>query len=708
MKNQFFIILILFLLKINATFSQGTGNGCVEVFDNYPLSSSNAPNWVVNNGTLSIVNTIPKVPPSKILCGFDGSNASWMSNSVNYKGDWIKLHSKCELCFDIRYDPGDNSQTTGNHIITIFNKGGLPIYDPLNSLTTRSVFQVPLINAVGNAWKRICIPIDLSSATGTLPSNSYGTWTTPIGPNSWNYLISNVDGISFSLDFAGGMFPSEKVYVDSICFESCPQPCCPVFRPTVKDTQKCTLQFNYLQQPPCEDSIQNIMVNVSNGVIGSGGITSSCTSLGFSPASYIGLSSVTLLNPCTGPGLGFLKLDLDAIDCTKPIIVTLKLTMKNGKVCEAIGDIKCPCPVTSCCPKLDYSISYCPPNNAVKHCKITITDVNPTTSICKIQMSYAPLPGPIIPSGLMLNGIASGTIWNSASIPAVGNLPPLTNLIMYGLTVNASYIGTTDIKITLCDGTMCTYKIKWKGISPILEPVIIDIGNPKIPIGSVLTAHTVNIIKERKLSKPIKSISIGYEDSTEIVKNNLEAFAMSGSLNPFGEQPSYLAPTNMSWQTKTSWHWDLVTDSTLEGKNLSLNIVMLSIKSSVNTLRYTFLDEEGEIMNTGVVKASSANGTVITAILDDKNSNKSIDNISLSPNPTNDQLEINYYLSEAGETKVYLLSNLGSRLKLIEKDQNAIGWHHTQLSTQDLTAGVYFIEVQSKEVSSYKKFVVIK
>lgn len=516
-------------------------------------------------------------------------------------------------------------------------------------------------------------------------------------PNSGLYTINVLNGQS-----------------NQLTFFNCPgsASCCPVFRPTNQDTINCNLQFNYIQQPACNDSILNIKINLANGVFGNSGITSGCSTLNFNPSSYVGASMVTLVQPCTGPGLGFIKMDLDAIDCTKPITAALIITMKNGKVCEYTGELKCPCPKSSsCCPLINHKISYCPPENSVKHCKITINDVNPNVGICNVQISYSPNPGTVIPTGLMINGSSSGSLWNANSIPVSGNFPnlPYVDLLMFGLTVNANYTGTTDIKVTLCDGTICSYKFKWKTQSITAEPVNIIIGKPKLQAGSVLTAHTLNLIIDRDLDKPLSAISIGWDDSTEVAKNHLETFAMSGAIHTSGSQSNYLFPAQSSWQTKGSWLWEFDTITMLKNKEMiGFNIVYQALPNTKNKLRYVLLDQDGEILNGGTAEVSSANGSVITSILDNKNNSLSEEMVSLYPNPTNNLININYDVIESGEMEIWLLSNFGSRIKLIENRNNALGWHTTQLSTIDLPEGVYFIEVKSKHGSAYKKFVVVK
>lgn len=152
-----------------------------------------------------------------ILRGRDGSGSSWMSNIVDYSGNWLD-NGICELCFDIRYVAGANNPATGINAINIFqNSAGNPgNANPQNAAISAN-FQVN--TPIGSDWVRICVPIE-TAVGSSLPSNSTGTWVGP-SVSDWNTLIQNISGISFRLDFGGGANPAENVYVDNLCFETC-------------------------------------------------------------------------------------------------------------------------------------------------------------------------------------------------------------------------------------------------------------------------------------------------------------------------------------------------------------------------------------------------------------------------------------------------------------------------------------------------------
>lgn len=186
---------------------------CLETFDNDAVGSKSQ--WLGIKAGVAVLNSSPP-NLTNVLRGLDGQGASWMYNTQEYSGNWINKFNGC-LCFDIRYDPGTTSNPPkGDRTLYIYN--GIT---PLAS-TLRAVFVSNKM--IGNSWERICAPIALSGTS--LPSNSYGSWQMSLGSNSsFNSLISNVGGIGFAVDFAGGGSPDELLYLDNICLEKCLDSC---------------------------------------------------------------------------------------------------------------------------------------------------------------------------------------------------------------------------------------------------------------------------------------------------------------------------------------------------------------------------------------------------------------------------------------------------------------------------------------------------
>jgi hypothetical protein len=218
MKIFIKLIVLCWICFLTGSLSAQTQN-CVEDFEaeTPTVLATTVGNWNGISGRVAFV-VDGTTNGTNILYGKDGSGSSWMTNIVDYSGNWIE-DGRCELCFDIRYVPGANNPAIGFNAITLFqnNSGNPGNTNPGNAAIT-ATFKV--INPIGSDWVRICVPIAQSTGSD-LPSNALGEW---VGPNvaDWNSLIQNVSGIAFRLDFGGGSNPAEDVYVDNLCFETCP------------------------------------------------------------------------------------------------------------------------------------------------------------------------------------------------------------------------------------------------------------------------------------------------------------------------------------------------------------------------------------------------------------------------------------------------------------------------------------------------------
>jgi len=192
---------------------------CIEDFEEYattPLGNS-VGNWTTSNCQVAY-QVDGNTNGTNVLVGADGSGSSFMGNLVDFQGDWIADYQSCDFCFDIRYDNGNPANpATGTSAIFIYENGPPNNIVPSNTNFARFNVSTP----IGNAWTRVCVPVSLSDGVN-LPSNAEGSWNVAT-PAQFDQLIQNVDGISFSIDFAGGSNQSERLYIDNLCFEDCPR-----------------------------------------------------------------------------------------------------------------------------------------------------------------------------------------------------------------------------------------------------------------------------------------------------------------------------------------------------------------------------------------------------------------------------------------------------------------------------------------------------
>ena len=79
--------------------------------------------------------------------------------------------------------------------------------------------------------------------------------------------------------------------------------------------------------------------------------------------------------------------------------------------------------------------------------------------------------------------------------------------------------------------------------------------------------------------------------------------------------------------------------------------------------------------------------------------------LDVYPNPFVDAFEVVFTLEEETEVEIQLFDVMGRFVKSISQEQLAEGIHQIQIEGEQLTKGVYFIEVQVGE-NTYKKMIV--
>lgn len=195
-----------------------TGNlGVVIGPGNSGLIDNQFGNWFQGCAYLGIKNDVNSLNGTNYLhltdvgCGNMGSKV-W--NSVDYSGNWITKAS-C-FCYDYNIIKNGTDNPNPPSAFTIYNGSS-----PTNSSIT-ATFVLNDVIQTGSGWHTICPPIALADSEGNLPSNALGYWRVNDNGTSsdWDQLISNVGGISFSVDI--GNIATEQFGIDNICFQSCP------------------------------------------------------------------------------------------------------------------------------------------------------------------------------------------------------------------------------------------------------------------------------------------------------------------------------------------------------------------------------------------------------------------------------------------------------------------------------------------------------
>lgn len=197
------LILVMTLMLASQLLNAQTFNVC-QNFNNGSLS-----NWVGSGVTASIQQPGPTGLANDLyLEGRDLQGPSFMTNSVDYAGDWTTRIGSC-FCFDFQ---------------AIYLAGAGPVFPKISirnaSGTIRATFKGSTAVDITDGWINVCAPIEYCSG-GALPSNADGAWILN-GSNTcadWATLLANVAEAVIIFDYTNS--PSEVVGYDNICIDTC-------------------------------------------------------------------------------------------------------------------------------------------------------------------------------------------------------------------------------------------------------------------------------------------------------------------------------------------------------------------------------------------------------------------------------------------------------------------------------------------------------
>lgn len=219
MKKQKIIltlILMAFLWPLQTTFAQtvkgnevpngGLPNDAPDFCDDFQGGAVG--NWGQINASLSIQQPGPSgLASDNFLRVFDNINPSFVTNTIDYDGDWTQEGS-C-FCLDaIELSTQDPSAST-NIKLQVFSGSLMAEFD-FNQNTSVSL-----------GWITLCAPIETCSGTN-LPSNNLGQWTIMSGPNNcntFNTIITNVTEVRIFVE--NQTIPGEVNGLDNICIGDC-------------------------------------------------------------------------------------------------------------------------------------------------------------------------------------------------------------------------------------------------------------------------------------------------------------------------------------------------------------------------------------------------------------------------------------------------------------------------------------------------------
>ncbi len=83
-------------------------------------------------------------------------------------------------------------------------------------------------------------------------------------------------------------------------------------------------------------------------------------------------------------------------------------------------------------------------------------------------------------------------------------------------------------------------------------------------------------------------------------------------------------------------------------------------------------------------------------------------NLRLYPNPTRDQLNLEFELAQDSDLNIVLINALGQEVEKVSNGNTAAGFHNLQVSTANLASGTYFVRFQNGNKVSTQRFVVLR
>lgn len=566
-----------------------------------------------------------------------------------------------------------------------------------------SVRVVPVVNAAG--VRECCARItttckvkavdvtvtngSLSSTSwncGTLPSGYIGASTFTFAPNGCVLDMTNcvtpkqagVVVISYVVYFENGEKCEKKIELD------CNVPtCCDKVKVTAVDGDGCCARI----VSDCQ--IKAMDVKITNGVI-----NSAAWNCGTIPSGYAGQSSYTFT-----PGNCLMDLKL----CIKPlqngsVVINYIITFANGEKCEK--SIKLNCSVySSCCAIVDYKLKTKWPNWKMQTGSFHVTNIDPTVPICYVEITPSP-SGIFTTGGLAIDGVSSGLTWNSARIPAAGNLTPTAvNTVDFNLT-SASYKGIIKICIVKCDGTRCCFEYNWN--NSILSDVVVDIDKGQNKTGVV--AVSISPVIKTAITGKIKTVAFGLTDATEIADSTSQFWAISASPVNGDDYPLKLASTINAFMGKHNAFFELAT---AKSANEYLGLFNLAFTKKLPKLGCTLFDENGNIIYSGTIKVSGSD-TVTSALTIDAITPQGnmFEFINLYPNPSDGSFRITYATGTSRDVEIKVFTSTGQIVYNQLSSGKLAGIHNVDVEASRLSSGLYKVILYSDGESVSKSLVI--
>jgi len=532
--------------------------------------------------------------------------------------------------------------------------------------------------------------VEVSVTNGTISSASWNCGNLPsgyVGQSSYTFVASGCAMIlktCFDAIQTGSVVVNYTITLSNgdVCKKEfkleCKKPephCCDSVKVEAVPASDGTLGCCARLTTTCK--VKLLQVDVSNGTLVS--VSWNCGNL---PSGYVGQSSYTFApNGCI----------VDMTTCANSVqagvvTVTYSVTFENGETCKKSVELNCPVPSDDCCALVDFKLKQKWPFKSQTG-TFNITNINPASPICSVQISSAPA-ATFTPVSLIVDGVPSGQIWNSSAIPATGNLTaPAVNTISFSMTGN--YKGVITVCVVKCDGTKCCFDFKWNK-NPLTD---ISISLEQLDITNKLVAVSVNPVVSKPVNSGVKYISFGFRDESEVREGVAEFFAISATMHEGDEYPESLAPPVSAYMGKYNAFFEL-QQPVSSGSDLgAFNLVFAG---KLPKLGCTLYDAEGNMIFTGDIEVSVTDTTITSSIQSASVSSSMFEFISVYPNPSSDGLfTITYVTSELKEVDISVVNAVGQVMNKMTRKKVTAGIHKHAIDTRGYPAGIYRMVISS-------------
>jgi hypothetical protein len=349
-------------------------------------------------------------------------------------------------------------------------------------------------------------------------------------------------------------------------------------------------------------------------------------------------------------------------------------------------------PEPTCCAQVDFKLKQKWPHKLTQVGTFNITNLDPSSPICKVEISTSP-SGTFSPVSLVVDGVSSSQIWNSSLIPASGSLTsPAVNTISFSMS-SVNYSGIVKVCVVKCDGTRCCFDFKWN-TNPIIN---VDISVGQLGVDDKLVAIRLNPKVTSDLGGSVKYVAFGFSSENEVKASGAEFFAISSTKLEGDEYPDVLTAPISAFMSKYNAFFELSNPVATGGNLGAFNLVFTK---KLPALGCTLFDEEGSVVFSGEIDVTVTD-TIVTSVITPLKSTNLFEFINVYPNPSTGVFNLTYATSDKRDVEIKMINALGQTIEVIENKNSDPGIHTVVVDANYLPQGLYkFVIYSNGEILS--------